>query len=342
MVSERSGPRVGGVVSRGMDRGHPNGRFHGLVISSDDVGPPAGGCGPGGRLLEWRRWAAARREISPVLDVGPVVALTLVALAPGIQTHPWSHARLVVVPLLARRFWPLPVLVVVAFGSVVTAVHVGSPWVQISSVALASFTLGDGWPERPRAVAIVLAVAAAMTLGFLVQDADPFLSVTLPFVVLLPSWLVGDAVRQRRIAAQARHRRQRTPRTGRSASATRMSARRPPRSDGGWPGSSTTSSPTRVSVMQVQAGAARQVVRTSPDDAEASLLAVEATGREAMAELRSLLGVLDDDRPAADPAWPRSPGWVSSKGSWIASARPACRQRSRSTVSLDLCPQASM
>jgi len=63
-----------------------------------------------------------------------------------------------------------------------------------------------------------------------------------------------------------------------------------------------------VSVMQVQAGAARQVVRTSPDDAEASLLAVEATGREAMAELRSLLGVLGDDRAGTGPGLAPEPG----------------------------------
>ncbi|MFC5744481.1 sensor histidine kinase [Actinomadura rugatobispora] len=49
----------------------------------------------------------------------------------------------------------------------------------------------------------------------------------------------------------------------------------------------------RVTAMVVQADAAQFLVRTAPDRAAEGLAAISGTGRRALAELRSLLGVLE-------------------------------------------------
>ncbi len=55
-----------------------------------------------------------------------------------------------------------------------------------------------------------------------------------------------------------------------------------------------------VSVMVIQAGAARRQLSLNPDAANRALETIEATGREAMTEMRRILGVLRQEHDAAE------------------------------------------
>ena len=59
--------------------------------------------------------------------------------------------------------------------------------------------------------------------------------------------------------------------------------------------------------MTVQAGAARLLLAEDPERAREPLLSVEETGRQALAEMRRLLGILRSDE--GDAARTRSPAW---------------------------------
>ena len=73
-----------------------------------------------------------------------------------------------------------------------------------------------------------------------------------------------------------------------------------------------------VSVMGVQAGAARRVMRRQPDKAEEALASIEDSSRQAVLELQRLLGILrregQDDALAPQPDLARLPELVAQAG----------------------------
>jgi len=215
---------------------------------------------------------------------------TIVGDEPG---EPSSATALVmllltVAPLALRDLAPRLVLIAVVVTTVASSIGDEALVVQVAAAALASYTVGDRAADRVRSVLFVLGVAALTTVGALLTGADPVRSLVLPFVVLVPAWLLGDVMRIRRIEALRREadaRRAQHDLELELDSAVVEERRRVARELHDIVAHT-------VSVMVVQAGAARKVVERSPDRADDALAAVESTGREAMAELRQFLGVL--------------------------------------------------
>jgi signal transduction histidine kinase len=225
---------------------------------------------------------------------GLIVLIGLVTMGDGRRSEIGATLA-VALPLALRRVWPFPVLAFVATMAVATSLDTASPWIQIICVAVAAFTTGESGGHRTWSALGAMTVAALMTIGFLAQDANPFQSTVLPFVIVVPAWLLGDVIRSTRI--EAADRAQAAERALGEAEERARSAAAEERRHMARELHDVVAH--GVSVMVIQAGAARQVLDTAPERATESLLTVEATGREVMAELRRLLGVLNDSGEAA-------------------------------------------
>ena len=189
-------------------------------------------------------------------------------------------------------------LVTVGVLAGATSMASPTPWIQVGAVALASYTTGELSRDRIRAAVVVLVVSASIGLALLIQDANAAQAVVLPFVVLVPAWLLGDIVRGQRLDAVARA--EAGERALRDAEERVRAAVAEERRTMARELHDVVAH--GVSVMLIQAGAARQIMETSPERATEALLTVEATGREAMSELRRLLGVLDEEGEGAGVA----------------------------------------
>ena len=231
------------------------------------------------------------------VDVGPVVVLTLFGILADESRGRFLPVIYLVLslPLAFRRLWPFATLVLVATFAVASAQHTGGPWVQIGAVALAAYSVGDARSKAAATALAVIGVAAGMALAFVAIGADTPQALVLPFVIVIPAFLLGDAVATRRAEREQRDAAARRA-LAESEERVRVAVENERRHVARELHDVVAHG---VSVMVIHAGAARQVLASAPDEAERSLLTVESTGRDVMTELRRMLGALNEDGEAA-------------------------------------------
>ena len=211
-------------------------------------------------------------------------------ILPG-PPQPWPSVwillgvALTVAPLAFRRVYPITTFWVILIAVIATSGHTTS--ITFAAVIFAAYCATAYSPFRR------LALLSVLVAGIIVTAAYPNTSPPVPerfgaLLVLLPTVAVGIAIRMWRRRAGESAERLRRAQVEHEAETRRAVALERARIASEMHDVVTHN----VSVMVVQAGAARRVLDSSPEDAREALLAVEASGRTAMTELRNLLGLL--------------------------------------------------
>ncbi|HEY1854830.1 MAG TPA: histidine kinase [Solirubrobacterales bacterium] len=196
-----------------------------------------------------------------------------------------------VLPLLARRRHPWPVLGVTLAGSV-ALLALGYAVHAPAAVAVALFTLardpkraGRGWGAVVGATAVAfLALSAAAALGLSTRAGD-FVSIAF---MLAAGLVIGDRLRTRRERmAEGRERRRREQQLAIADERNRL-ARELHDSAG-----------HAINTILVQAGAARVLRESDPERSRAAVDAIESLARETIDDIDRIVGALREDEPAA-------------------------------------------
>jgi signal transduction histidine kinase len=217
-----------------------------------------------------------------VFENGPVGG----GLPRGTLALGYGLALLHTLPLAARRRFPGPVLALcVASGLAVAALGV-SPVVLGPAIVVAVYSVaayGDRW--------VPLAGLAAAELGAAAVQLTPgrfqALTVVSNGLVIGAAWLVGHFVGGRRdhisrLERTAELERTRAELARRAVAEERLRLARELHDVVAH----------AISVIAVQSGVGAHVAGTQPEEAAKALVAIEATSRAALTELRRLLGVL--------------------------------------------------
>ncbi len=193
------------------------------------------------------------------------------------------------VAVAVRRLLPLPAL---AVGSVVMATDGALSLTGVLATALLVYGVAVARPTRVAAYAGVMAGAAQLALtiplqGITGHDYWGWPGMSQSLIVEAAAWAIGWSTRQGRaytrgLVEQTEERAQLLLVEERMRIARELH----------------DVVAHSLSIVAVQAGVGHHVIGSRPDEAAKSLSAIETTSRDALGELRSLLGVLRDDDDA--------------------------------------------
>ena len=256
--------------------------------------------------------AAATLAISEVLSHARGISPPGFLLLPSRRVVPipanpypsvWQLAAVVLMaaPLAVRRLYPVSACAVI-FAAACAFPHLAPPMV-FATALFAVFSAVLYSPHRELALGVALAGAIATMLTFPESLPDIPERYT-PLIVVVPAVAAGLGIRElrRRVGDS-------TARLRKVQAEHEAATRRALELERARIASELHDVVTHnVSVMMVQAGGARKVLGSprvdATDLAEDALLAIEASGRTAMSELRHLLSLLapaangsDDDAP---------------------------------------------
>ena len=251
-----------------------------------------------------RRWTASPRADVVLALVLGVLCLQSAFGDHGLKQPGWAAVLLVelsVLPLAVRRSRPVAVLAITLAAAIA-----GDLWFSgflVPGPVIALYTVAAHC-ERRVAVAAALATGAALLVPALarrgVSSAGFAAAMYAAFAV---AWALGDNLRTRRaylveVEARAeRLEREREERARRAVAAERARIAR----------ELHDVISHNVSVMVVQAAAGRDVFATRPERARETLESIETIGRQALVELRRLLGVVSPDDGGAPAGFAPQP-----------------------------------
>lgn len=274
------------------------GRTRGLLVFLRQAEPRRA---PSGWVLALDAAAAVGAAAGAVLEVAERTTERAVVL-PGGAIQSWTAtvhaaptalaaAALTALPLAVRRLYPITVWLVI-IAAILVMRNAGVPPVAFGAAVFAAYSAVVHSRYRNLAIAAVLVVTLAVSVTY--ADTLPrFPGRLTALFAIIPAAAAGIGIRElrRRLSDSATRLRH-------AAEEHEAATRRAIEAERARIAGELHDVVTHnVSVMVVQAGAARTVLASSPAEAEEALLAVEASGRTAMAELRNLLGLLS---PAGD------------------------------------------